>query len=484
MGFAMRNHQNGAQATPAAVGIDLGTSFSRVALWRDGDVVIIPNDRGKLATPSCVAFTDQHVLIGEAAQEQADGNLENTIFAPQRLIGFKFENPWVQWYMRSWPSKIVHGEGGKPIIRVRDRGQERRLRPEDIVTMLLVHLRKMAERYLGVSVMDAVVTVPACYGKNQREAILEACQGARLNVLDLIKSPTAAAVAYSLTNPSRGKRNVLVCDMGGSYFDFSLLTLEEGALYERAIGTDYVDLDNCIVRFCTQDLRDKFHTNISGQQLALLRLRRGCEMAKRRLSQCNQARIEVNAIVDGVDYVCNISRGHFEELCRDDIEPLLEPINWCLEDSSLEKPDVHEVVLVGGSARIPRIRRAIREFFYGKVPREVLRPDHAAVLGAAAYVALLVGLRSGETPAELRHVRVYQVTPWSAVTQHDEPADDPDGEQSEFDMTSALRKSPTFDEPMDEIPSDGNVNPPNWTKSTKKDWRSLHAGIGHDAPLA
>jgi len=462
----MRSHQV-TQAAPAAVGIDLGTTFSRVALWRDGDVLIIPNDRGKLATPSCVAFTDQHVLIGEAAQEQADVNLDNTIFAPQRLIGFKFENPWVQWYMKSWPSKVVRGDDDKPMIKVRDRGKERLLRPEDIVTMLLVHLRKMAERYLSVSVMDAVVTVPACYGKKQREAILDACQGARLNVLDLIKSPTAAAVAYSLTNPSRGKRNVLVCDMGGSYFDFSLLTLEEGALYERAIGTDYVDLDNCIVRFCQQDLRDKFSTNIAGQQLALERLRRGCEVAKRRLSQYNQARIEVTAIVDGVDYVCNISRGHFEELCKDDIEPLLEPINWCLEDSAIDKPDVHEVVLVGGSARIPRIRRAIREFFYGKVPREVLRPDHAAVLGAAAYVALLGGLRTGDMPSELKHIRVYQVTPWSMMQ---EPGDDNEEEPPQSDKADAenlhLQRSPTFDEPMDLIPSDGIVNSPNRTKAS------------------
>lgn len=463
----MRSHQV-TQAAPAAVGIDLGTTFSRVALWRDGDVLIIPNDRGKLATPSCVAFTDQHVLIGEAAQEQADVNLENTIFAPQRLIGFKFQNPWVQWYMRQWPNKVVRGEDDKPMIRVRDRGKERLLRPEDIVTMLLVHLRKMAERYLNVSVMDAVITVPACYGKRQREAILEACQGARLNVLDLIKSPTAAAVAYSLTNPSRGKRNVLVCDMGGSYFDFSLLTLEEGALYERAIGTDYVDLDNCIVRFCQQDLRDKFATNIAGQQLALERLRRGCEVAKRRLSQYNQARIEVTAIVDGVDYVCNISRGHFEELCKDDIEPLLEPINWCLEDNAIDKSDVHEVVLVGGSARIPRIRRAIREFFYGKVPREVLRPDHAAVLGAAAYVALLGGLRTGEMPSELKHIRVYQVTPWSMMKDLVDGLEEEPSEKNGKEEV-ALQRSPTFDEPMDEIPTEtkncGYVNSPNRTKT-------------------
>lgn len=463
MGFATRARRETDHA-PAAVGIDLGTTFSRVALWRDGDVVIIPNDRGKLATPSCVAFTDSHVLIGEAAQEQADINLENTIFAPQRLIGFKFENPWVQWYRRSWPSKVFRGSDDKPMIRVRDQGKERDMRPEAIVTMLLVHLRKMAERYLGVSVMDAVVTIPAQYGKLQRQAILDACQGARLNVLDLIKAPTAAAVAYSLTNPSQGKRNVLVCDIGGSYFDFALLTFEEGAIYERAIGTDYVDLDNSIVRFCTQDLKEKFSTNISGQQLALERLRRGCEAAKRRLSQYNQARIEVMAIVEGIDYVCNISRGHFEVLCKDDIDPLLEPINWCLEDTGIDKPDVHEVVLVGGAARIPRIRRAIREFFYGMVPREVLRPDHAAVLGAAAYVALLVGGRTGDIPAELRNIRIHQVTAWSLNATEEEESFDRLNVAD--DINSNFKRSLTFDEPMDKIPSDGTVNYANRTRPT------------------
>jgi len=444
---------------PAAVGIDIGTSFSRVALWRDGDVLIIPNDRGKLATPSVVAFTEQSVLVGEAAQEQADGNLDNTIFAPQRLIGSKFDNPWVQWYYRSWPSKLVRGECDKPMIRVRDRGKEKLMHPEEIVTMLLVHLRKMAERYLGVTVMDAVVTVPACYGRSQREALLGACREARLKVLDLVKSPTAAAIAYTLTNPNQGKCNVLVCDMGGSYFDFSLLSIEEGSIAERAIGTDYVDLDSSIMRFCIKDLREQFATNITGRQLPLHRLRKACEAAKRRLSQYNQARVEVDGIVEGVDYVCNMSRGHFEELCKGDVEPLLDPINWCLEDSGLEKPDVTEVVLVGGSARVPRIRRAIREFFYGKVPREVLRPDHAAVLGAAAYVAVLSGESTGDVPSELSHMKVRQVTSWALGAEeddsvHDRPAMD-------------WRTSSSFEEAMDSIPVDAKVASPNRTKDTK-----------------
>jgi len=411
------------------------------------------------------------MLVGEAAQEQADVNLENTIFAPQRLIGFKFENPWVQWYMRLWPSKIVRGADEKPLIRVQDRGKERLLRPEDIVTMLLVHLRKTAEKFLGMTVMDAVITIPARYGKNQREAMLDACRGARLNILDLIKSPTAAAIAYSLTNRIRMRRNVLVVDMGGSYFDFSLLRVEDGTLIERAIGTDYVDLDSCIVRFCMQELKEKHSANIAGQQLALQRLRRACEMAKRKLSQYSQARIEISGIQEGIDFICSLSRMQFEELCREDVGPLLDPIAFSLEDIGLEKVDVHEVVLVGGSARIPLVRRAIREFFYGKVPREVLRPDHAAVLGAAAYVAILAGgMGSVGIPPELSHIQLHQVMPWATVISEEELGDHLVGKDDVGDGLSdeivGSTASAEFTE-REPIPSDGVVNCPNKTKPTK-----------------
>jgi len=431
MGFAMRPRKVGAgsphpgqeageevsEERAMAVGIDLGTSFTRIAIWSDGDVLIIPNERGSFATPSCVAFTEHSVLVGEAAQEQADANMENTIFAPQRLIGFRFDNPWVQWYMRLWPSKIVRGEDDKPWLRVRVRGKEQLLRPEDVVTILLAHLRRVAERHLHTTVVDAVVTVPARYGQNQREAIVEACRGARLNVVDLVKAPTSAGIAYALTNESRAKGNVLICDMGSSYFDFALVSMDGGRLTERAIGTDYVDLDKCLLRFCLEDLREKWGLNIAGDIVMLQRLRRACETAKKKLSACNQARIEVKALTPSVDYICVLSRVHFEELCRDDIEPLLDPIAWCIEDCGMEKGDVHEVVLVGGSARIPGVRQVIRGFFYGKKPMEVLRPDHAAVLGAAAYGAVLSGRSRGELPVELKHIDLQQVTPWSTLPE-------------------------------------------------------------------
>lgn len=480
MGFAMRARHTA--SAPKAVGIDLGTYCSRIGLWQDGDVLIIPNDRGRLSTPSCVAFTPQAILAGEAAQEQAESNLENTIFAPQRLIGFKFENPWVQWYMRKWPSKVVRGADEKPLIRVHDRGKERLLRPEEILTMLISHLRKSAEKYLGVTVMEAVVTVPSRYGKQQREAILEACKGARLNVLDLVKAPTAAAIAYNLTNRSRDKRNVLVCDMGGSYFDFAILTADNGHLVERAIGTDFVDLDGCLLRFCIQDLKEKKHINIAGHQLAIQRIRRSCEIAKRKLSHLQQARVEVSNVVEGVDYIVALSRLHFDELCRGDVGPLLEPVAWCLEDTGLEKSDVHEVLLVGGSARIPVVRRALREFFYGKALREVLKPEHAAVLGAASYVAILAGGGCGAlgVPAELRHIMLEQVTPWTTV-----PTDASLGEyDSEGRVTPGKVEETTDGEDLREniptIPRDGVVNIPKSTqlpKNAKLKFEAVHAHL-------
>jgi len=404
------------QGDLAAVGIDLGTSYTRMGIWKQGDVHLIPNERGELKTPSCIAFSDEGVLFGEEAVEQAEEGSECTVFAPQRLVGFKScDHPCVRMYMRTWPSRLVRGEDGTPVIRVLSKGEEHRLRPEDILTMLLVHLRKVAESHLGKTVLDAVITVPSRYGKAQREAVIEACRSAQLNVIDFINAPTAAAVAYCLTSPRRERRNVLVCNMGGSYFDFSLLCIEDCVIVERAIGTDYIDLDNCLLRYCMQDLREKWSTNIVGQSLSVQRLREKCEVAKKMLSTHNQARIEVTNLIPDTDYFCTISRVHFEELCKDDIGALLDPISWSLEDSGLEKGDIDEVVLVGGSARVPAVRRALQDFFYGKKPHEVMRPEHAAVLGAAAYSALLVGAWDGEVPQELRQLEVKQVTPWSSL---------------------------------------------------------------------
>jgi len=387
MGFAMRSRRD-PSAPRASVGIDLGTHSSRVATWQDGDVIVIPNERGRLSTPAVVAFTETGVLVGEAAEEQADTNLANTIFAPTRLIGSKFENPWVQWHSSIWPSSIVRGEGDRPLLRVQDRGKEQFVRPEEVVTLLLEHLRRNAERYLGARVSEAVITMPAQFGPQQCAALAEACSAARMRVLDLVKAPTAAGIAFSQMNPSESRRMLLVCDIGGSYFDFSLLNIEEADLSERAVGTDYVDLDSTLVRFAVRDLRERFNVELEGKQVSLYRLRVSCEAARRKLVQFHQAWIEVKEVTPEVDYSAGISRSHFEDCCQPDLEHVLDPIDWCLEDCGLSRGEV-EVVLVGGNARVPQVRRLVRAFFYGRAPHEVLRPDHAAVLGAAVYGALL-----------------------------------------------------------------------------------------------
>jgi len=390
---------------PVAIGMDLGTCLSRMAIWRDGDVQLIPNERGRLATPSVVAYTEQSVLIGEAAEEQADANPENTIFAPQRLLGAKFDSPWVRWHMRTWPSKIVRSADGRPLYQVRDRGRERLLRPEDVVTQLVGHLRRIAERYLGARVAEVVVTVPAQFGQQQRLALMEACTAARMAVLDLVKCPTAAAVAFCFVNSFKTRQNLLVFDVGGNYFDFSLLSVEEGLLAERAVGTDYVNLDAALLRFCQRDLRERFGLDVAAWPMAQQRLRGSCEMAKRRLSQLNQASIEVKGLTKGVDYTVNVSRSLFEDFCHQDIEHLLDPIDWCLE-----------------------IRRTVRNFFYGRTPHEVLRPDHGAVLGAALYVALIssTGPANGTAgpvfPEGLRTLRLQQVPVCGAVAEAEDAA--------------------------------------------------------------
>jgi len=461
MGFAMPA-QAASSARPLAIGIDLGTSFSRVAVWHDGDVVLIPNEFRKLATPSVVAFTSTRTLVGDAAVDQAERNLEHTIFAPQRLIGMRIDNPWVKWYERTWSVNVVPGEGAlsdRPMFKIMDRGVERRLRPEDVVTVLLTHLRKLAESFLGVLVVDVVITIPARYGQQQTEALLGCCQGARLNVLELVKAPTAAGLACSLTCAYKNSHSVLVIDMGGSYFDFALLTMDEGTITERAIGTDYVDLDNCVVKLCMEDLAEKLNTQISDRPVALLRLKRGCEIAKRQLSTQMHSRIEVRGIVAGMDYVCNLNRMQLDALCRDDLAPLLDPIAWCLEDLGLEKSDVQEVVIVGGSAHIPRVQHLLREFFHGKVLHEVVRPEHAAVLGAAAYARILAG--PGDTSSELQHVRLQTVTPWWAVAETTREKDvcEPDG----------CGQSDASGEPADAIPCEQTAN----LLNTTKEWVGL-----------
>jgi len=416
MGFAMRTQHTWSRSI-SAVGIDLGTSVSRIGIWQHGDVMIIPCDQGSTTTPSCVAYTDRTTLVGEAAESQAETNLENTIFAPQKLLGVKMESPVVQWYIQQFRTRIVPGEDGRPMVVVRYRGEEHRLYPEEIMATLLTYLRRNAEALLGSKIMDTVIAVPSCFGKNQRQALLEACSLARLEVLELIKSPTAAAIAYSLTNVSQTRHNVLVCDIGASYFDFALLALDNGKIVEKAFSTECLDIDGVMFKRCQRDLKKNFSITLTDRPVERLILRRACTRAKQQLSQFPLAWVCVNSISKSTDYKNSISREQMEELCQVDLEPVLDSINFCLEDSGIEKQDVDEVVLVGGGARMPALRHAIRNFFFGQAPKEVLRPERAGVLGATAHATVLKS-RSLEpqgfkVPPELQHIDIQQVSAWS-----------------------------------------------------------------------
>lgn len=373
----------------SAVGIDLGSSSCRIGLWRDGDVLIVPNDRGCLATPNCVGFMDfTSPVVGEAATEQAAHNLANTVFAPHRLLGASYDSPWAQRLRMSGPPEIVRGDDGSAMYRVRDRGKVKILEPGEILAILLQQMKRQVEQCLGVHVRSAVVTVPAKYGRQQRKALEEACRMAHLEVLALVKAPSAAAIAFSLTNPRETPREILVLDFGACYCDFCLLTLRGKSLYERAVGSEIIDLDSLLVKFCLTDIKIRLGVDMSNDWVAVLRLSMACENAKRKLSQWNQTRVNVEALVQGNDYCVAMSRSYFEEFCSRDIDCLLEIFDICLEESGLERNSV-DVVLVGGSSRIPRFRRLVKDFFRGQPPSEVLRPDHAAVLGVAVYAAAL-----------------------------------------------------------------------------------------------
>jgi len=394
---------------PVSLGIDLGTSYARAGVWQGGDVLLIRHGaRHAVAMPCWVAFTSGGVLVGEAAREQADSNMENTIFAPQRLVGFRMDSHWVKWYMRLWPSHLVRGEDDRPLLRVSTNGEEQHFKMEELVAMILSAIRRGAERQLGCTVRDVCMTVPGRYGKIQREALLEACEAARLNVVHLLKAPTAGAIAYSLAFERRTKGHVLVCDIGSNYFDYVLLYIDGHSLTERAFGTDYVNFDKSLIHFCLEDLKDKWGVSVGHDRRVMRRLERACEAAKKHLSQYNRARVEIKNLAQGLDYSCVVQRYYFEDVCREDLASVLDPITWCLEDCGLERSDVRELVLVGGSAHIPVLKRAIGEFFYGLKPVELQKPEHAAVLGATAYAAALVGRANGEVPAQLEKLRLTE----------------------------------------------------------------------------
>nr|AAC47456.1 heat shock protein 70 [Babesia microti] len=397
-----------------AIGIDLGTTYSCVGVWKNETVEIISNDQGNRTTPSYVAFTDVERLVGDAATNQDARNPENTVFDAKRLIGRKISDPCIQNDIKHWPFTVAAGPNEKPVIKVQFQGETKSFHPEEISSMVLTKMKEIAESYLGKTVSNAVITVPAYFNDSQRQATKDAGTIAGLNVMRIINEPTAAAIAYGLDKKGTSERNVLVFDLGGGAFDVSILTIEDGIFEVKATQGDThlggEDFDNRLVNFCVDDFKRKNGgKNISGNRRALRRLRTQCERAKRTLSHSTQATIVVEAMYEGIDYNCNITRARFEELCAEMFKNTLIPVEKALADADMDKKQIHEVVLVGGSTRIPKIQQLIKDFFNGKEPCKSINPDEAVAYGAAVQAAILCG----EQSSKVQDLLLLDVTPLS-----------------------------------------------------------------------
>ena len=402
--------------TGTAIGIDLGTTYSCVGVWKNNNVDIIANDQGSRTTPSYVAFTDEERMIGEGAKNQAVRNPKNTVFDAKRLIGRKFTDPTVQSDMKTWPFKLVSKKGGKPLIEVEFKGEKKQFSPEQISSMVLTKMKKTAEDYLGKEVKNAVVTVPAYFNDSQRQATKDAGTIAGLNVLRIINEPTAAAIAYGLDKKkqSSGEKNVLIFDLGGGTFDVSLLTIEDRIVEVKATAGDThlggEDFDHRMVQHFIKEFKRKNRgADPSKSAKALRRLRTACERAKKTLSSSTVARVEIDSFYDGIDFSSQLTRAHFNVLCQDYFKNILIPVEKVLRDAKFSKSQVHDVVLVGGSTRIPKIQELIKGFFNGKDPCKSINPDEAVAHGAAVQAAILTGNTNEDTESML----LIDVTPLS-----------------------------------------------------------------------
>ncbi|KAG9565474.1 heat shock protein 70, partial [Aureobasidium melanogenum] len=388
-----------------AVGIDLGTTYSCVANYDGNNVEIIANEQGSFTTPSFVSFTAEERLIGEAAKNQAAMNPANTVFDVKRLIGRRFDDPTVKKDIESWPFKIVDN-AGSPMVQVEYLGETKTFSPQEISSMVLLKMKEVAETKLGKKVAKAVVTVPAYFNDNQRQATKDAGAIAGLNVLRIINEPTAAAIAYGLgSGKSEKERNVLIYDLGGGTFDVSLLHIQGGVFTVKATAGDThlggQDFDTNLLEHFKKEFTRKTKKDLSGDARALRRLRTACERAKRTLSNGTQATVEIDSLFDGEDFNANITRARFEDINAKAFNGTIQPVEQVLKDANIDKSKVDEIVLVGGSTRIPRIQKLLSDFFNGKKLEKSINPDEAVAYGAAVQAGILSGKATSADTADL-----------------------------------------------------------------------------------
>ena len=381
------------------IGIDLGTTNSCVGVFQNGKVDIIPNDIGERTTPSYIAFTESGRLIGDAAKNQITRNLTNTIFDAKRLIGRKFEDREIQEDMKLWPFKVVKDtKSDRPQFQITYQKQEMKFYPEEILSMLLQKLKQTATNFLGKEVKDAVVAVPSYFNESQRQSIKDAGIISGVNILRIINESSAAALAYGFYKEYHDGRNVLIFDLGGGNFNVSLLTLEDGLFEVRAInGNTHLggeDFDNKLVEYCVEEFRRKTGIDIKKNAKALRRVKVSCEKAKRALSAATQTNVDIEALMDGEDLNVVITRSKFEDLCLDLFKKCMPPLENVIKDAKMKKNEVHEIVLVGGSTRIPKIQQMIKEFFNGKEPNKSINPDEAVAYGAAVKAAIIENVKN------------------------------------------------------------------------------------------
>ena len=400
---------------PYAIGIDLGTTYSCVGVWQNDRVEIIANDQGNRTTPSYVAYTEDERLVGDSAKGQAATNPTNTVFDAKRLLGRRFRDTAVQNDMKHWAFKVLEGKTEKPEIEVDYKGETKRFQPEEISAAVLQKMKQTAEAYLGETVRDAVVTVPAYFNDSQRQATKDAGVIAGLNVLRIINEPTAAAIAYGLDRKKgQGEQNVLIFDLGGGTFDVSLLSIDDGVFEVKATAGDThlggEDFDNLMVDYCVAEFKKKTKLDLATNQRALRRLRTACEKAKRSLSSSTQATVEVDGLMDGKDFSLAFTRAKFESLCDALFQRCLAPVEQVLRDAKMSKEQIHEIVMVGGSSRIPKVRELLTNFFGGKKLNDSVHPDEAVAYGAAVQAHILT---KGDTVDKTSELLLLDVTPLS-----------------------------------------------------------------------